>query len=235
MSTFARASVKQDFLDNLYGRIASRYDLVNYVQSLGLVGLMRRDAAAFVGRGVVLDAGAGSGDLAAACLGSGASRVVCLDRSPEMFAVARAKLASYERAGRVRFVLGDVTRLPFRDGAFDNVGSAFVFRNIPSVDAAVGEVRRVLKARGRVAVADVFAPPKGLIGALYKIYLNVMVPLWGRLIARDGLAYRYLSASIRNCFSGEEFAGRLAAAGFADARAEAKFFGVAHVVKGRLP
>lgn len=235
MSTFARASVKQGFLDKLYGRIARRYDLVNYVQSLGLVGLMRRDAAAFVGRGVVLDAGAGSGDLAAACLGSGASRVVCLDRSPEMFAVARAKLASREREGRVRFVLGDVTRLPFRDGAFDNVGSAFVFRNIPSTDAGVGEVGRVLKAGGRFAAADVFAPPGGLLGALYKIYLNVMVPLWGRLLARDGSAYRYLSASIQNCFSAEELAGRLAAAGFADARAEAKFFGVAHVVKGRLP
>lgn len=219
----------------MYGRIARRYDLVNFVQSLGLVGPMRRDAAAFVASGVVLDAGAGSGGLAAACLAAGASRVVCLDRSPEMFAVARAKLASRERAGWVRFVLGDVARMPFRDGAFDSVGSAFVFRNIPSTDAAAAEVRRVLKAGGRVAVADVFAPPKGLTGALYGIYLNVMLPLWGRILARDAPAYRYLSASIQNCFSGEEFAGRLAAAGFADVRAEAKFFGVAHVVKGRLP
>ena len=235
MSTFTRTSVKQGFLDKLYGRIASRYDLVNYVQSLGMVGLMRRDAAAFVGRGVVLDAGAGSGDLAAACAGAGASRVVCLDRSPEMFRVARAKLASYERAGRVRFVLGDVARMPFRDGAFDNVGSAFLFRNIPAMDAALGEVRRVLKAGGRVAAADVFAPPKGLTGAVYRIYLNVMVPFWGRLIARAGPPYRYLSASIQNCFSAEEFAGRLAAAGFADIRAEPKFFGIAYVVKGRSP
>jgi len=235
MSTFARASVKQGFLDDLYGRIARRYDLVNYVQSLGMVGLMRRDAAAFVGRGVVLDAGAGSGDLAEVCLGAGASRGVCLDRSPEMFRVARAKLASYERAGRVRFVLGDVARMPFRDGAVDNVGSAFLFRNIPATDAAVGEMRRVLKAGGRVVVADVFAPPKGLTGAVYRIYLNVMVPLWGRLIAREGVAYRYLSASIQNCFSAAELAGRLAAAGFADVRAEPKFFGIAYVVKGRSP
>jgi demethylmenaquinone methyltransferase/2-methoxy-6-polyprenyl-1,4-benzoquinol methylase len=74
-----------------------------------------------------------------------------------------------------------------------------------------------------------------LTGAVYRIYLNVMVPFWGWLIARDGLAYRYLSASIRNCFSAEELAGRLAAAGFADARAEPKFFGIAYVVKGRSP
>ena len=64
---------------------------------------------------------------------------------------------------------------------------------------------------------------------------DVMVPLWGRLIAREGVAYRYLSASIQNCFSAEELAGRLAAAGFADARAEPKFFGIAYVVKGHSP
>jgi demethylmenaquinone methyltransferase/2-methoxy-6-polyprenyl-1,4-benzoquinol methylase len=235
MSTFARASITQDFLDDMYGRIARRYDLVNYVQSLGTVGFMRRDAARFIGRGAVLDAGAGSGDLAAACLAAGATRVVCLDRSPEMLAVARKKYAAPERRGRMRFVLGDVTRLPFRDGAFDNAGSAFVFRNIPATDAAVGELRRVLKAGGGVAVTDVFAPPKGLLGVLYKIYLNVAVPLWGRLIARDASAYHYLSASIQHCFTAQDLAERLKAAGFADARARAKVFGVAHVVKGRLP
>ena len=180
-----------------------------------------------------MDAGAGSGYLAAACLAAGASRVVCLDRSPRMFDVARAKFAVYERAGRMSFVLGDVTRLPFRDGAFDNVGSAFLFRNIPGVDAAAREMRRVLKAGGCAAVADVFAPPKGLTGALYKVYLNVMVPLWGRLIARDGPAYRYLSSSIRRCFSAEDFARRLEAAGFGDVSAQPKFCGVAYVVKAR--
>jgi demethylmenaquinone methyltransferase/2-methoxy-6-polyprenyl-1,4-benzoquinol methylase len=235
MSTSARRGVTQRFLDDLYGRIAPRYDAVNFLLSFGLVGVVRRDAAAFVGRGVVLDAGAGSGGLAAACLAAGASRVVCLDRSPEMFRVARARLAAHERAGRLTFVLGDAARLPFRDAVFDNVGSAFLFRNVPAPEAALEEVRRVLTRGGRVAVADVFAPPKGLVGTLYDLYLNVVVPFWGKLVARDGPAYRYLSTSIKNCFTGEEFARALAEAGFADTRAKAKFCGVAYVVKGGLP
>jgi demethylmenaquinone methyltransferase/2-methoxy-6-polyprenyl-1,4-benzoquinol methylase len=235
MSTFARATVSQRFLDELYGRIACRYDLVNVVQSFGLLGIVRRDAARYVARGLVLDAGAGSGRFAAACLTAGASCVVCLDRSAEMFAVARAKLAAYERAGRVRFVLGDVTRLPFADGAFENAGSAFVFRNIPGVDVAVAEMRRVIKAGGRLAVADVFAPPPGVLGYFYKIYLNAMVPLWGRLLARDGAAYRYLAASIQRCFSAEELARLVAGAGFAGVAPKPKFGGIAHVVKGRVP
>jgi len=233
MSTFARAAITQEFLDDLYGRIARRYDLVNLVQSLGLVGFVRRVVAQRAGRGVILDAGAGSGDQAAACLAAGASRVVCLDRSSRMFDVARAKLGAYEKTGRVSFVLGDVTRLPFRDGAFDNAVSAFLFRNIPRVDDAAREVKRVIKAGGRLAVADVFAPPPGFFGALYKSYLSVIVPLWGRLIARDGPAYRYLAASIRHCFSAEDFAGRLAAAGFGDVSARPKFGGVAYVVEAR--
>jgi demethylmenaquinone methyltransferase/2-methoxy-6-polyprenyl-1,4-benzoquinol methylase len=235
MSTSTRRGVSQKFLDDLYGRIARRYDAVNLLLSLGMVGRVRRDAAAFIGRGLVLDAGAGSGGLAAACLAAGASRVVCLDRSPEMFAVARARLAAHERAGRLTFVLGDAARLPFRDGVFDNVGSAFLFRNVPALEPAAAEMRRVAKSGGRVAVVDVFAPPKGLAGALYDVYLDVVVPLWGKLVARDGPAYRYLSASIKNCFTGEEFARVLAAAGFADARANPKFCGAAYVVKGILP
>jgi demethylmenaquinone methyltransferase/2-methoxy-6-polyprenyl-1,4-benzoquinol methylase len=235
MSTFARATVSQEFLDDLYGRIAGRYDLVNVVQSFGLVGVVRRDAARYVARGLVLDAGAGSGRFAAACLAAGASRVVCMDRSAEMFAVARAKLAAHEEAGRVRFVLGDVTRLPFADGAFENAGSAFVFRNISAVDVALAEVRRVIKAGGRLAVADVFAPPSGVLGYLYKFYLNAVVPLWGRLLARDRAAYRYLAASIQRCFSAEALGRLLTAAGFADVARKRKFAGIAYVVRGRVP
>jgi demethylmenaquinone methyltransferase/2-methoxy-6-polyprenyl-1,4-benzoquinol methylase len=220
-------------LDDVYGRIARRYDLVNSLQSFGLAGFVRRNAARFINRGVVLDIGAGSGDLAAACLAAGARRVVCLDRSPEMFEVARRKLARYERAGRVVFVLGDVTRLPFRDGVFDGAGSAFVFRNIPDVETALREVRRVTGEDGRVAMVDVFAPPSGLVGLGYKLYLNIMVPLWGYLVARDREAYQYLSSSIQRCFSGADLARGLTAAGFGLARAEPKFLGVAHVVKAQ--
>jgi demethylmenaquinone methyltransferase/2-methoxy-6-polyprenyl-1,4-benzoquinol methylase len=234
MST-SRAAVSQRFLDDLYGRIAPRYDLVNWIQSLGLVGAVRRAAARRIARGVVLDAGAGSGELAAACLAAGAAAVVCLDRSPEMFAVARAKLAAPESEGRVRFVLGDVARLPFRDRAFDNAGSAFVFRNIPDVGAALAEMRRVLRPGGRLAIADVLAPPGGLFGALYRVYLNVMVPVWGWLFARDQAAYRYLSSSIQRCFSGAELAVWVADAGFAEARVQNKFGGVTQIVGGRRP
>jgi demethylmenaquinone methyltransferase/2-methoxy-6-polyprenyl-1,4-benzoquinol methylase len=233
MSTSTGIAVSQRFLDDLYGRIARRYDLVNWVQSLGMVGLVRRATARRVARGVVLDAGAGSGDLAAACLAAGASAVVCLDRSPEMYAVAREKLAADEKAGRVRFVLGDVRRLPFRDGAFDNAGSAFLFRNIPGATEAFAEVRRVMKEGGRFAIVDVLAPPRGVFGALYKLYLNVMVPLWGWLFARDKAAYRYLAASIQKCFSAEQLAAELADAGFADVHVENKFGGVTQIVEGR--
>ena len=235
MSTFTGVAVSQGFLDDLYGRIARRYDVVNWVQSLGMVGFVRRATARRVAHGVVLDAGAGSGDLAAACLAAGASAVVCLDRSPEMYAVAREKLAAHEEAGRVRFVLGDVKRLPFRDGAFDNAGSAFLFRNIPGAAEAFAEVRRVMKTGGRFAIVDVMAPPRGLYGALYKLYLNVMVPLWGWLFARDRAAYRYLAASIQKCFSADELAARLADAGFAGVGIDNKFGGVTPIVEGRRP
>jgi demethylmenaquinone methyltransferase/2-methoxy-6-polyprenyl-1,4-benzoquinol methylase len=235
MSTTGRRAASQQFLDDLYGRLARRYDLVNAVQSAGLVGFARRAAARRLGSGLVLDVGAGSGDLAAACLAAGADRVVALDRSGPMLAVAREKLAAEERAGRVVFMRGDVFRLPFDDETFDHAGSGFVFRNLPAGGEALAELYRVLKPGGNFASVDVLAPPPGLFGAAYRIYLNTLVPVWGRLFAGDRRAYKYLAASIQRCFTGEEFALRLEAAGFEAARAQPWFGGICYVVSGRKP
>jgi len=233
MSTTA-PTASQEFLDRIYGRIAGRYDAVNTLQSFGLDRPARRAAARGL-RGRVLDLGAGSGDLAAACLEAGADRVVCLDRSAGMFDVARRKLARAESARRVVFVFGDAARLPFRDGVFDGVGSAFLFRNLPTAGEAVAEMARVMRPGARAAVVDVFAPPPGVWGWLYRWYLKTAVPWWGRLVTGDAAAYRYLSASIRRCFGARDFAARLARAGLADVRVRDKVGGIMAVVTARKP
>ncbi len=234
MSTLSRARAKQAFLDRTYGRIARRYDLLNTALSFGFDRYLRRAAVRHL-RGVVLDVGAGSGGLAAAALTAGATSVVCLDRTAPMFAVARRRLAAAAAEGRVRFVFGDARQLPFRDGVFDGAGSGFVFRNIPGVAAALAEVRRVVASGGRLAIVDLFAPPGGVWGFAYRLYLKVAVPFWGRLVGHDAGAYGYLVASILGCFGGADFSGWLAGAGFVDVTTAAKFGGVAHIVTARVP
>jgi ubiquinone/menaquinone biosynthesis methyltransferase len=233
MSTAAPAGEKQLFLDRIYGRIARRYDVLNFVQSLGWDAAIRRGAARHLDRGVILDVGAGSGALARAALRAGAAKVICLDRNAPMFGVARRKLAAEERAGRVRFVYGDLRRLPFRAASFDGVGSAFVYRNLPADPATDGELARVVKPGGALAVADVFAPPRGWWGTLARWYINAIVPWLGALITGYAPAHAYFAASVRACFSARDFAARLGAAGFGAVTEEPYLGGVAYVVAAR--
>jgi len=231
-SIASRPAVSQRFLDNLYGRIARRYDAVNTLQSLGLDGRARRAVAACAARGRVLDVGAGTAKLAAALLAAGAASVVCVDRSWPMFEVARRRFAQDAGLGRIRFVIGDATRLPFRAAAFDGVAAAFLFRNLPDIDAALAEAARVVRPGAPFATVDTFAPPGGLWGLLYRGYLRAIVPAWGYLVARDVGAYRYLVASIGRCFTGGSFAARLAEAGFRAVRAAPLLAGVMNLITG---
>lgn len=235
MSTTAHLPADQRFLDDIYGRIARRYDLLNHVQSFGLATLVRRAAARVIAAGAVLDVGAGSGDLARACLRAGARRVVCLDRTENMYREARRKLAREAAAGRAFFVIGDVRRLPFKDGVFDSAGSAFVFRNLPAEPAMLSEIARTLKAGGRVAVVDMFAPPRGIWGLLYRMYVNIGFPLWGRLVVGHAPAYLYLRTSVLKCFTAESFAARLRKAGFTDTGIRRCLGGITPIVTGRRP
>ena len=230
MSTTA-AGFKQDFLDRLFGRVAGRYDLVNAVQSFGTDAALRRGAAAYAGGGLILDAGAGSGDVARACLRAGAVRVVCLDRSVAMLARARAKLAPF--GGRALFVIGDVRRLPFKEDVFDGAVSGFVFRNLPLDPSWLTDVNRVMKVGGVFASVDLFAPPAGVWGILYGFYLRYTLPLWGRFLAGDAAAYRYLVGSVNRCFTAAAFAACLEEAGFVSPVLQKKLGGVAYVVAAR--
>lgn len=233
MSTSAPLPADQRFLDDIYGRIARRYDLLNHVQSFGLATFVRRTAARIIAAGVVLDVGAGSGDLARACLRAGARRVICLDRNEGMFREARRKLRDQRTAGKVFFVIGDVRRLPFKDGVFDGAGSAFVFRNLPAEPGMLGEIGRTLRRGAPVAVVDMFAPPGGLWGLLYRVYLKVGFPFWGRIVVGHAPAYSYLKTSVLKCFTAESFAGRLRDAGFIRVGIKPCLGGVTPVVTGR--
>jgi demethylmenaquinone methyltransferase/2-methoxy-6-polyprenyl-1,4-benzoquinol methylase len=166
----------------VFSRIARRYDAVNRVLSLGRDGAWRRSAIAHLPPGAVLDLGAGTG---AANRAFGTRRVVALDPSPQM-------LALNPQRGRVAG-LGE--RLPFADGAFDGVFSAFVFRNLDSVPATLAEVQRVLRPGGVAAVLDLSRPPTPWRRRLHRAGTAVVLPVVGAL-AGSPREYWYLHRSL---------------------------------------
>ncbi|MCH8899774.1 MAG: methyltransferase domain-containing protein, partial [Acidobacteria bacterium] len=120
---------------DVFSDIAGRYDRLNAILSLGRDQAWRKRAVEQLPRGRVLDLGAGTG---AANEIFGGSEVVALDPSPQMLALNDAD----------HRVVGVGEGLPFKDGAFDAVLSAYVFRNLESVEATLAEIHRVLRPGG---------------------------------------------------------------------------------------
>jgi demethylmenaquinone methyltransferase/2-methoxy-6-polyprenyl-1,4-benzoquinol methylase len=192
----------------MFDRIAPVYDLMNRLMTAGLDRRWRRlTAEAVVRPGArVLDACCGTGDLAIAARRAGGS-VTGVDFSERMLERARRKSAEVE------WVQGDLLRLPFEDGAFDAVTVGFGIRNVEDLDAALRELRRVLRTRGRLGILEIVRP-RGPLALFYRVWFDGLVPVAGKLLP-GGAAYSYLPASVRRFPGPAELADRLRAAGFA--------------------
>jgi demethylmenaquinone methyltransferase/2-methoxy-6-polyprenyl-1,4-benzoquinol methylase len=183
----------------VFDSVAPRYDLMNDLMSAGLHRLWKRFAveASGVRPGErVLDIAGGTGDLArlfSRRVGP-QGEVALTDINPGMLRHGRDRLLD---AGIVLpLVQCDAEKLPFPADRFDCVAVAFGLRNMTRKEAALTEMRRVLRPGGRLIVLEfskVWAPVK----PLYDAYSFGLLPRLGKLVANDAAAYRYLAESIR--------------------------------------
>jgi demethylmenaquinone methyltransferase/2-methoxy-6-polyprenyl-1,4-benzoquinol methylase len=196
-----------DAVRAMFDRIAPVYDLMNRVMTAGLDRRWRRlTARAAVRPGDrVLDACCGTGDLALACAAEG-GRVTGLDFAERMLERARRKSSAIE------WVAGDLLALPFGDGSFDAATVGFGVRNVPELERALAELRRVLRAGGRLAILEI-TRPRGLLAPFYKLWFDRVVPLVGKALP-GGSAYTYLPASVRRFPDPDELSALVEAAGF---------------------
>ena len=183
----------------VFSSVASRYDLMNDLMSLGLHRLWKRFALAMSGvrqGSRVLDVASGSGDLAAAFAkrAGPTGEVWMTDINASMLGVGRDKLID---AGIFPpLALCDAEKLPFPPDRFDCVSVAFGLRNMTRKEAALAEMARVARPGGRVLVLEFSRPWKPLAPA-YDAYSFGVLPALGRYVAKDEAAYRYLAESIR--------------------------------------
>jgi demethylmenaquinone methyltransferase / 2-methoxy-6-polyprenyl-1,4-benzoquinol methylase len=196
----------------MFDRIAPVYDAMNRVMT---VGLDRRWRKATVRETVrpgdrVLDACCGTGDLAVAARAAGAGDVVGLDFSEPMLERARRK------APGVEFVQGDVLALPFDDASFGAAVVGFGARNVVDLEAALRELRRVLRPGGRLGILEI-TTPRGMLAPFYRLWFDRVVPLLGRILP-GGEAYTYLPASVRRFPGPEALADLLGECGFGSVR-----------------
>jgi len=185
-------------VDELFDRIASRYDLINDVQSAGLHRLWKRRLvriAALKPGQKALDVCCGTGDVTMALAGSGAN-VVGLDFNGRMLDVARKRAAS-GALRNVRFLEGDALQIPFGESAFDVVAISYGLRNLSDFEGGVSELHRVTKPGGRILVLDFGKPANKTWRWIYYTYLRCMVPVFGRIFCGDAAAYAYILESLQ--------------------------------------
>ena len=188
-------STKPAHVREMFGSIATRYDLANHVLSCGIDFYWRARAAAIVDAWhphTIADLATGTGDLALAIQKRlPYAEVTGVDFLPKMLELA-------QRKGLRRVVLADAMKLPFDDASFDCVTIAFGLRNLENCSAALTEMWRVLKAKGHLLVLEFSLPTTPLLRAAYRFYLHRFLPLLGSFLTQKKSAYDYLGDSIEN-------------------------------------
>ncbi len=212
----------------VFRSVSGRYDLMNDLMSAGIHRLWKHDTMARVNPQpgeTLLDVAGGTGDLARAFLERAdrvakrrgvdrPARAIVCDINDAMLDAGRARRDMSGLPGRLDWVCGDATALPFPDRSVDALTIAFGIRNVVDRAAALSEFRRVLKPAGRLAVLEFSQMTAPLLQAAYDRYSFAVIPRLGGLIAGDEASYRYLVESIRSFPDQAAFRAEVEAAGF---------------------
>jgi demethylmenaquinone methyltransferase/2-methoxy-6-polyprenyl-1,4-benzoquinol methylase len=186
----------------VFDSVADNYDLMNDLMSAGAHRIWKRFTLALANLRPgqrALDVAGGTGDLAAGLARQVGERglIVLTDINAAMLRRGRDRLIDAGRVGNVEYVQADAERLPFPDATFDCVTIGFGLRNVTDKSAALACMRRALKPGGQLLVLEFSHPNVPGLKPLYDAYSFRILPLLGKLVARDAASYRYLAESIR--------------------------------------
>ena len=231
-----QAESKREQVEGVFTSVATRYDLMNDLMSLGTHRVLKRLAVnalrARAGQRL-LDLAGGTGDMAALLADKvGAEgEVVLADLNAAMLAQGRSRLEDEGRVGNVRYAQADAEALPFADASFHSICIAFGLRNVSRIEAALASMLRTLKPGGRLVVLEFSQPPNDLLGSLFA-GVSSLWPIAGKLVAGDEAAYSYLVESIKQHPDQETLAAMMRDAGYAKVRYENLLGGITALHQG---
>ena len=223
---------KKKQVEKMFDTISGKYDGLNRVISFGIDVKWRKKVVAHVAAqhpDSILDIATGTGDLAISLARTSASRIVGLDLSEGMLRVGRKKLEERGLSERIEMVQGDSEALPLDLETFDAVTVAFGVRNFEDLDKGLAEIFRVLKPGGTLVILETSVPTRFPYKQGYHLYTRYMLPLIGRLLSKDRVAYSYLSESAASFPYGEAFNNILIKNGFIRVKDNPQTLGVATI------
>lgn len=215
------AGEKQSMVNEVFHRVANRYDLMNDLMSAGMHRLWKDAMVAWLNPPKrpgwkVLDVAGGTGDIAFRIVDAshGHAHATVLDINGSMLEVGRERAARRRLEANTDFVEANAEELPFADETFDAYTIAFGIRNVPRIEAALAEAWRVLKPGGRFLCLEFSEVDMPLLDKVYESWSFNAIPRIGQFVAGDGEPYAYLVESIRKFPNQENFAAMIRRAGF---------------------
>ena len=202
----------------MFGAIADRYDFLNHFLSANIDRRWRQACVNEIRGRVqvstprILDVGCGTADLSMAFSGMGP--VIGCDFCHPMLRIGAQKILGNGISQKVSLLSADALMLPFADGSFDVVVSAFVLRNLADIDLGLREMKRVLRPGGVMGFLEFGMPRNPFLAALYRLYFLNVLPRLGRLISGVDGPYGYLPSSVQSFPPAEELTKRAESAGF---------------------
>lgn len=215
---------KQGLVNEVFSKVAERYDQMNDLMSAGLHRLWKDDLVAMLNppRGLLpfhhLDVAGGTGDVAFRIARAGGQNVsvTVSDISEEMVNEGASRAIAEGLVDRCAFSVGNAEMLAFPDKSFDGYTIAFGIRNVTHIERALAEAHRVLKPGGHFLCLEFSYVDVPLADRIYDAYSFTVIPAVGKIVTGDGHPYRYLVESIRTFPKQDDFKAMIEAAGFAN-------------------
>jgi len=230
-----RGQERSAAVQDVFQRIAPRYDLMNKLMTAGQDRTWRRfvvEKAAVPRGGSALDIATGTGDIAFELLTQGDTKLaVGADFAPAMMHVGQKR----PQGNRVRWTTADALALPFPSASFDAITHGFLLRNVIDIPRALREQWRVLKPGGHVVSLDTSPPPRNLLRPFILFHLSVIIPTLGTLLTGQRDAYTYLPKSTVGFKAPDQIAALMREAGFAEVGYRRFMFGTVAVHWGSKP
>lgn len=233
VTPYKRQEGKKQQVEEMFDNIAPKYDLLNHVLSMKIDVSWRNKMVKWLNKEQpqnVLDVATGTGDSAIAIEKGTGAHVVGYDLSANMLKVGEEKIKKLGLVSKIEMVKGDAENMPFNQGDFDVVTSAFGVRNFENLKAGLGEMHRVVKKGGSVFILE-FSKVEGFLGTLYNFYFKNILPRIGKLVSKDNRAYSYLYDSASAFPYGEQMKKILLEVGFKEVSYKKLTFGIATIYK----
>ena len=219
---------KKNQVKQMFNKIASKYDFLNRFLTFGIDNIWRKIAVKKIKNNPknVLDIATGTADLAIITAKYTNAEIIGLDISDQMLEVGKEKITNKNLDSRIKLINGDAENLSFNNETFDAITVGFGVRNFENLEKGLNEIYRVIKKGGYVAILEPSYPEKFPLKQLFNFYFETLTPIIGNLISKDYKAYSYLSKSVKNFPSSNNFIDQLKQIGFSKCNHYSLTFGV---------